>query len=63
MHPRLVAMFEHGVTIASTLAELGSDDLSRATIRGSAEHAIHDLLTEPTCLPGVAWAAMGNHTM
>jgi DNA topoisomerase IB len=43
--PRLVEMFERGATIAPTLAELGSDDLTRAKIRESVEHAVHELLT------------------
>jgi DNA topoisomerase-1 len=45
--PRLVEMFEGGVTIAPALVELGSDDLSRVKIRESVEHAVYELLTEP----------------
>jgi DNA topoisomerase-1 len=43
--PRLVEMFERGATIAPTLAELGSDDLTRVKVRESVEHAVHELLT------------------
>lgn len=43
--PRLVDLFESGVTIASTLDELGSDDLARDRIRQAVERAVRDLLT------------------
>jgi DNA topoisomerase IB len=43
--PRLVEMFERGSTIAPTLAELGSDDLTPAKVRESVEHAVHEPLT------------------
>ena len=42
--PRLVELFERGVTIGPALDELGSGDLSRDEIRESAEHAVRDLL-------------------
>jgi DNA topoisomerase-1 len=43
--PRLVDLFEHDVTIAPALEELGSSDLSRTRVRESVEHAVRELLT------------------
>ncbi len=43
--PRVVDLFEHGVTIAPALADIGSDDLAWSRIREPVERAVHDLLT------------------
>jgi DNA topoisomerase IB len=45
--PRVVELYERGVTIAPALRELGSADLSQGKIRGSVERAVHTLLTDP----------------
>ncbi|HVV24489.1 MAG TPA: DNA topoisomerase IB [Pseudonocardiaceae bacterium] len=44
--PRLVDLFERGVTIGPALDELGSADLSRTRVRESVERAVHGLLTD-----------------
>ena len=44
--PRLVDLFERGVTIGPALRKLGSADLSRSAVRVAVEHAVRDLLAE-----------------
>ena len=45
--PRVVELYERGITIAPALRELGSADLAEAKIRGAVERAVHTLLTDP----------------